>query len=169
MAAARRRRESFASDIGDERARAFAHQEPRAPGRWSGILLIGLLVFSCFAAIALLRGSPGGLVRVQCNQPDIGTSAGVAQPNGQAAWQAAGPESGEYAVALDAGAVTADGSGLRADTGRVLAGPFRLTGCASAQTVFDAPTRRGRHQITLFHRTGSGPYAPVAGASLRVG
>jgi hypothetical protein len=167
--AAQRRREAFARDIGDEQGRAFAHELPRQRGRWTGVLGLVLLLFAGFAAVRLLRGSEGGLVTRQCDQPAIGVSAGVVPPGGRAAWQVAGPDGGEYVVTLDSAGVAVNRSGaVTATTGRVLAGPFRLTGCRSAQTLFDAPTDRGTHEITVFRRTAA-DYAAVASEGLKVG
>jgi hypothetical protein len=156
--AAQRRREAFASDIGDEHGRAFAYELPRARRRWSGIVGLVLLLFAGFGAVPLFRGSEGGLVSRQCDQPALGVSAGTVS----------GPDSGDYVVALDSGGVAVDRSGaVTAGSGRVLAGPFRLTDCRSAQTVFDAPAGRGMHEITLFRRT-SANYVAVASEGLKV-
>jgi hypothetical protein len=166
--AAQRRREAFARDIGDEHGRAFAYELPRARRRWSGIVGLVLLLFAGFGAVPLFRGSDGGLVSRQCDQPALGVSAGTVSPGNQAAWQVAGPDSGDYVVALDSGGVAVDGSGaVTAVSGRVLAGPFRLTDCRSTQTVFDAPTGSGTHEITLFRRT-SANYVAVAAEGLKV-
>lgn len=164
-AAARRRREAFAADIGDERARAFAHVEPRGPNRRTGLLLVVLVVFAGLSLIPVLRGPAGGLVEVRCDQPAVGVSSELVAPGGRAAWQASGPDTDDYVVALDSTSVRPDGT---VEGGRVLAGPIRLDGCASAQTLFDAPTTRGPHQVTLFRRTPDG-YSSVASDTLRVG
>jgi hypothetical protein len=166
--AAQRRRESFARDIGDERGRAFAHELPQRRRRWSGIVGLVLLLFAGFGAVPLLRGSEGGLVSRQCDQPAIGVSAGLVSAGDRAAWQAAGPDSGEYVVTLDSGGVAVNRAGVvTATSGRVLAGPFRLGGCRSAQTLFDAPAGHGTHQITLFRRTAAN-YVAVASDGLKV-
>ena len=168
--AAQRRREAFARDIGDERGRAFAYQPPGRRRRpWSGIIGIGLLVFAGLGAIPLLRGSDGGLVPRQCERPAVGTAGETVPPGGRTAWQVAGPDS-EYVVALDGGRVTVDAAGaVDVTSGRLLAGPFRLSGCRSAQTLFDAPGESGSHEVTLFRRTGGSGYARVASAELTVG
>jgi hypothetical protein len=167
--AAQRRREAFARDIGDEYGRAFAHEPPRGRRRWTSLVGLGVVLFAGFGLIPLLRGSAGGLVAQQCDRPAVGTSAGVVAPGGRAAWQVAGPDAGEYVVAVDSGGVAVDGSGtVTAKSGRLLSGPFRLDGCRSAQTLFDAPTDRGTHEITLFRRT-TGSFAAVADAALKVG
>ena len=169
--AAQRRREAFARDIGDEYGRAFAHEPPPKRRRWSSIIGLVLVLFAGFGLIPLLRGSDGGLVRASCDQPAVAASAGTVPPGGKAAWQAAGPDTGEYVVTLDGGKVTTDPSGaVRTDAGRILAGPFRISGCRSTQTVFDAPTDRGTHEITLYRRApNTATFASVADDSLKVG
>jgi hypothetical protein len=170
--AAQRRRAAFAKDIGDEYGRAFAHEPPPRKRRWTGIVGLVLVLFAGFGLIPLLRGSDGGLVRVSCDQPAVGVSAGTVLPGDKAAWQVAGPDSGEYVITIDGGGkITAPPSGgVRTDVGLVLAGPFRITGCRSTQTVFTAPTNRGTHEITLYRRASSAAaFAPVAGDALKVG
>jgi hypothetical protein len=167
-AAQRRQRAAFAADIGDEKGRAFAHELPIRRGRWTAILGLVLLVLAAVAVVPLLRGGPGGLVRADCVQPDIGASAGLIQPGSRASWQAAGPADTDYVVTLDAGAVRGTAAAVTPDTGRILAGPLRLTDCRSAQTLFDAPTGSGHHDLRLFHRTNSG-WVAVASADLKVG
>jgi hypothetical protein len=167
--AARRRREAFARDIGDERGLAFAHEEPRKRGRWTGIVALALLLFAGFGMIPLLRGGDGGLVERQCDQPAIGVSAGTVLPGGRASWQVAGPGSGEYMVMVDGSGVAVDRAGaVTATSGRILAGPFRLDNCRSAQTIFDAPAERGTHEITLLRRT-SADFAVAASDEIKVG
>jgi hypothetical protein len=168
--AAQRRREAFARDIGDERGRAFAYQGPAQRRRWSGIIGIGLLLFAGLGAIPLLRGSDGGLVPRQCERPAIGTSAEVVNPGGLAAWQVAGPDRGEYVVALDSAEVTVDRAGaVSVRSGRLLAGPFRLSDCRSPQALFDAPAGSGSYEVMLFHRAAAGGYVRVAADRLKVG
>jgi hypothetical protein len=163
-----RRREAFARDIGDEHGRAFAHEEPRRRSRWTSLLGLGLVLFAGVGLIPLLRGGDGGLLPVQCDRPAVGVSAGLVAPGRQAAWQVAGPD-GEYVLTLDSGGVrVAAGGAVVATSGRVLAAPFRLAGCRSAQTLFDAPTDRGSHELTLFQRTGT-TYQPMASDTLKVG
>jgi hypothetical protein len=164
-----RRREAFARDIGDEQGRAFAHEEPRRRSRWTSLLGLGLVLFAGIGLIPLLRGGDGGLLSRQCDRPAVGASAGLVAPGSRAAWQAAGPDSGEYVVTLDGDGVRVDAAGgVVAPSGRVLAAPFRLTDCRSAQTLFDAPTQRGSHEVTLFRRTGT-TYQPVASTEVKVG
>lgn len=169
--AAQRRRDAFARDIGDEHGRAFAHEPPRRRRRWTEIVGLVLILFAGFGAIPLLRGSGGGMVRRSCEAPAIAASAGVVSPGDKAAWQVAGPDAGDYVVTLDGGQVTTDPSGaVSAGGGRVLAGPFRISGCRSAQTVFDAPADRGSHEITLYRRTSAtGSFTAVADDVLKVG
>ena len=169
--AAARRREAFARDIGDEYGRAFAHEAPRPRRRWSSVIGLVLILFAGLGAIPLLRGPGGGLVRRQCDRPAIGASAGVVSPGDQAAWQVAGPDGGDYVVAVDSDGVTVDKAGVvTATSGRLLAGPFRISDCRSAQTLFDAPTERGSHEITLFQRTAkTAKYTAVADDVLKVG
>jgi hypothetical protein len=170
-AAARRRREAFARDIGDEHALARAREEPvtRRRRRWTPVIFVALVLFATVGAIPLLRaGSAGGIVRQQCERPVIGVSVGPVQPGHQAAWQAAGPAEGPYVLTLDADEITVNPGGtVTVRSGRLLAGPLDLTGCRSRQTLFDAPSERGDHLLTLFRRTPSG-YARVARATLKV-
>jgi hypothetical protein len=169
--AAARRREAFARDIGDEYGRAFAHEVPRQRRRWTSIIGLVLILFAGFGAIPLLRGSGGGLVQRQCDRPVIGASAGVVSPGGQAAWQVAGPNGGDYAVAVDSDGVAVDKSGaVTVTSGQLLAGPFRITDCRSTQTLFDAPSEPGSHEITLFQRDAkTAKYSAVADDVLKVG
>jgi hypothetical protein len=167
--AAQRRREAFARDIGDEQGRAFAHEEPPRRRRWSGVVGLVLVLFAGFGAVPLLRGSEGGLVSRQCDRPAIGVSSGRVLAGDQAAWQAAGPDSGEYVVTLDSGAVAVGrGGAVTVPSGRVLAGPFRLADCRSTQTLFEAPAGHGTHTVTLFQRTST-TFAAVASEGLKVG
>lgn len=167
--AAARRREAFARDIGDEYGRAFAHEPPRQRRRWTSIVGLVLILFAGLGAIPLLRGSGGGLIERQCDHPAIGVSAGVISPGDQAAWQVAGP-SGDYVVAVDSDGVAMAGGVLAAKAGRVLAGPFQLADCRSAQTLFDAPADPGTHEIRLYQRSAqTGKYTAVADAGLKVG
>jgi hypothetical protein len=167
-AAQRRQRAAFAADIGDEKGRAFAHELPIRRGRWSAILGLALLLLAVVAVVPLLRGGVGGIVKPDCVQPAIGASAGLVQPGSRAAWQAAGPADSDYVVTIDAGAVRGTGTNLTPDTGRMLAGPLRLPGCRSAQTLFDAPADAGHHDIRLFHLKGT-TWTAVAAADLKVG
>jgi hypothetical protein len=168
-AAARRRREAFAADIGDEQGRAFAHESTPRRSRWTGIVGIGVLLLAGIGVLGLLRGGDGGLISPDCDQTALGVSAGVVEPGGKAAWQATGPGGVDYVVTLDAGAVRADGSGaLTADTGRILDGPFRITGCRSLQTLFDAPQQEGLHDVRLFRRGPTG-WTAVTAQELKIG
>lgn len=166
---ARRRRQAFARDIGDERGLAFAHELPRRRRRWSGIVGLVLLLFAGLGAIPLLRGSGGGLVSTQCDTPAVAASAGVVSPGGRAAWQVAGPDGRDYVVALDSDGVRVDRAGaVTAVGGQILAGPFRLTGCRSEQTLFVAPAVRGPHLVALYQLT-DGAYRSVAADQVKVG
>jgi hypothetical protein len=172
-AAARRRREAFARDIGDEQGLAASREEPvtrRRRRRWTPLIFIVLVLFSTVGAIPLLRaGNVGGIVRPQCDHPVVRVSAGEVRPGHQAAWQAAGPAQGPYVITLDAAKVTVTaGEAVTVPSGRLLAGPLSLSGCRSRQTLFDAPTEPGEHLVTLFRRTASG-YQGVARTVLRVG
>jgi hypothetical protein len=169
--AARRQREAFARDIGDEHTLAWSRQRPAGPHRrrWSLLIFVVLLLFAGIGAIPLLRADAGGIVRRQCAQPAVGVSADQVPPGHQAAWQVAGPTTAPYVLALDTDRVTVTAAGtVTAPAGRVLAGPLTLADCRSPQTLFDVPAEAGKHQVILFRRTATG-YAAVAQAVLTVG
>jgi hypothetical protein len=171
--AARRREEAFARDIGDEQALARSRFQPsgsyRPRRRWTPLIFVVLVAFALIGAIPLLRaGSAGGLLRPQCDHPALGLSAGSAVRGHDAAFQAAGPAQESYVVALDADRVSVSAAGaVTASPGRVLAGPFSMPGCRSAQTLFPAPAAAGDHLVTLFQRTSSG-YVGVVRKTLKV-
>ena len=171
--AARRQREAFARDIGDEHTLAWSRQRPSGVRRrrWSPLIFVVLVLFAFLGAIPLLRsGGDGGIVRRQCAQPVVGVSADRVTPGHRAAWQVSGPETGPYVVAVDAerATVSAAGAAAAAPSGTILAGPFALPDCRSQQTLFDAPPVPGKHLVTLFRRTPTG-YSAVAQTVLNVG
>ena len=168
-AAARRQRERFARDIGDEVGRAWAH-EPRRPRRkftvGTGIILV---LFAGFGAFPLIFGDgSGGLIKADCDVPGVRLGTDDVAPGGSFSWQAAGPEAGPYLVTIDARAVTEDASGaVRPTGGRVLAGPTDLSGCRSAAALSTAPEASGVHEVTVFRRT-AGRWERAAAAPLTV-
>lgn len=156
--AARRQRVRFARDVGDEAGLAWAHEPRRKRSRLTGGAAVVLIAFAAFGAVPLLanRGD-GGLVKSDCARAAVGAGPDRVGPGGAFAWQAAGPETGSYVVALDAAEVSGPPAGpVQVPTGRVLSGPTRLSGCRSAQTVSRAPDERGGHEVVLFRHTGAG-------------
>lgn len=167
--ALRRQRVRFARDIGDEHGQAWAHEPRRGPGRFTVGTFVVLVLFAAAGAIPLLlnRGD-GGLVRPNCDEVVLGVGPGTVATGASFGWQVAGPESGQYVVALDADTVSVDASGRAvAAAGTVLGGPTALPGCRSMQTVSTAPTTPGEHSVTVFRRTDDG-WRRVTVASLNV-
>ena len=168
-AAARRQRERFARDIGDEVGRSWAH-EPRRPRRkftvGTGIVLV---LFAGFGALPLILGDGGGgLIKADCDVPGVRLGPDDVTAGQSFSWQASGPQAGPYLITLDARAVTQDASGaVRPTGGRVLAGPTDLSGCRSAVALSTAPEASGVHEVTVFRRT-AGRWERVAAAPLTV-
>lgn len=166
--AARRQRVRFARDVGDEAGLAWAHEPRRRRSRLTGGTALVLVAFALLGALPLLLRDGDGLVRPDCVRAAVGAGPSRVDAGGKFAWQAAGPDSGSYVVALDAREVTGPAAGpVQVVTGRVLAGPTVLNGCRSAQTVVTAPDQQGGHEIVLFRHAGSG-WERAAVAALQV-
>ena len=168
-AAARRQRARFARDVGDETGLAWAHEPPRGHSKFTVGTLVVLLLFAGLGALSLIfDDGRGGLLDPDCTRPAVEAGPTRLLAGESFAWQAAGPESGSYVVALDAEAVTAGPAGSsQVSGGRLLAGPIGLPGCRSSQAVAAAPEGAGQHEVGLFRRTGD-RWERVAVTLLRV-
>lgn len=167
--AARRQRVRFARDIGDEQGVAWAHEPRRGPRKFTVATFVVLVVFLLLGAVPLLlHEGDGGLVQPNCDTVEVQVGPERVLGGESYAWQIAGPESGQYVVAIDAASVTVDAGGRAVPAGgSVLAGPTGLPGCRSRQTVTTAPPGTGGHEVTVFRRSGTG-WERVAVALLRV-
>jgi hypothetical protein len=168
-AAARRQRERFARDVGDEVGLAWAHEPRRTRSKFTVGTAVVFVLFAGLGALPLLLGSgKGGLIQADCDTAGVRLSSADLAPGQSFSWQAAGPEAGPYLVTIDATAVTEDASGTASPSGgRVLAGPTDLTGCRSAGALSTAPEASGVHEVTLFRRT-AGRWERAAAAPLTV-
>jgi hypothetical protein len=158
--AARKQRERFARDVGDEHGLAWAHDPVRRPRR-SKFTIAVAAVFVAFAVLGalplVLHKGDSQLVQPNCDTPAVGTGPARIEPGADFAWQVAGPQTGPYVVTLDAATVTGSVAGpVKVDAGRILSGPIGLAGCRSAQTVTAGPPNKGSHEVALFRWSGSG-------------
>jgi hypothetical protein len=155
-AAAQRQRERFARDVGDEAGLAWAHEPRRGPRKFTVGTFVVLILFAGLGALPLLQhGGDGSLLRADCTRPAVEASPERLRAGESFAWQAAGPATDSYVIAIDAAAVTVDAAGTaRVSGGRVLAGPTSLPGCRSAQALAVVPDGRGTHEVAVFRRTG---------------
>jgi hypothetical protein len=170
-AAAQRQRAAFAADIGDEHARAWAHDPPRRtrrPGKLSWVILAALALFATLGAIPLLRAGEGGLLKPDCTRAAVVVDPDKVAPGQRMGLQAAGPERDGYVLALDTDTLGLSGASVVTQPGgSVLKAEFRMNGCHVPQSVFQAPARPGSHLVTLFRREG-GSFTAVAGAPFDV-
>lgn len=155
---ARKRRVQFARDVGDEQGLAWQHEPRRKRSKFT----IGTTaVFAAFVILGalplILHKGDGALLQPDCGAAAIESGPSRIQAGTNFAWQAAGPDSGQYVVVVGGESVSGPTTGpVTVSDGTLLAGPLTLTGCRSAQTVAKGPATKGDYEVALFHSSGGG-------------
>lgn len=167
MAEGRRRADiRFARDIGDQATLNRNGERPPSRRRirmWPVALVAAVMVLG---AVGLLPHVHQFELTRSCTTPALALERNDVSPGFGMEWKGTGPNTGDYVLVADGGAVTKSGESVRVDGGTALSPVFQMSNCLTDQTL-SAPRTAGTHDLRLMRDNGAG-FTEVTSVALTV-